>query len=91
MALKYIKMMGKEWTEDRGNSFNMLVYPAYHEWADSTLLLSDLRKFKFNASPAKGQPTKQKGKGEGELEELKALMDLRKTSGIFKKAASAKL
>lgn len=38
-----------------------LVYPLYHEWADSILQLSDLRKFKFgtNHFPNKNGGTKK--------------------------------
>jgi uncharacterized protein YktA (UPF0223 family) len=74
--------------------FITLVYPAYHEWADSTLLLSDLRKFKFGTPSNTSKTTINKsknGKGQSELDELKALMDLRKTSALFKKAATQKV
>ncbi len=72
----------------RVHSFISVVYPLYHEWADSTMLLSDLRKFKFNTPNPKTATNKKKG--QSDLDELKALMDLRKTSAIFKKAASQK-
>lgn len=68
------------------------MYPEYHDWLDTTLQLSDLRKFKFGTpSNSSKASANKKGKGQSELDELKALMDLRKASAIFKKAATQKI
>jgi hypothetical protein len=49
-----------------------------------------LRKFKFtNASPTAAKV--KVGKQQTDLEELKALLDLRKTSLVFKRAAAQKV
>jgi hypothetical protein len=56
------------------------------------LQLSDMRKFKFGTpSTASKGAVNKKGKGQSDLDELKALMELRKTSAIFKKAATQKI
>lgn len=55
-------------------------------------MLSDIRKFKFGTpSNSKAGTGKKTGKGQSDIDELRALMDLRKTSAIFKKAASQKV
>jgi hypothetical protein len=86
-------MMAKEWIHGKGNFWINLVYPEYHDWVDTTLQLSDLRKFKFGtpSNTSKATANKRSNKGQSELDELKALMDLRKTSAIFKKAATQKI
>ncbi len=61
-----------------------LVYPEYHEWMDNTLNLSDMRKFKFLKAQVKSPNLAVKKNTDSEMEELKVLMDLRKTSSLFK-------
>jgi hypothetical protein len=89
MVLKYVKMLSKEWQDDKGTFYCHLVYPDYHEWSDNILQLSDLRKFKF-ANPSTPSNSKQ-AKNKSEVEEIKALIELRKTSGVFKRAAAQKM
>ena len=60
---------------------------------DNILNLSDMRKFKFQKVV---KPIKNSGKvgpniTDSDLEELKLLMDLRKTSTLFKNAARKKI
>ena len=51
-----------------------------------------MRKFKFGMPSIVSKGTvNKKVKGQSELDELKALMELRKTSVIFKKAATQKI
>lgn len=87
-VIKYAKMIAKEWTDDR-------VYPPYHEWVDNILQLSDLRRFKFasqtGSAKTAGKAKSGKSGNQDDLEELKALMELRKTSAVFKKAAMQKM
>ena len=68
------------------------MYPAYSEWMDNILNLSDMRKFKFQKVV---KPVKSAHSGpnitDSDLEELKLLMDLRKTSTLFKNAARKKI
>jgi hypothetical protein len=64
---------------------------------DNILQLSDLRRFKFasqtgsNAKSLAGKGKSSKSGNQSDLEELKALMELRKTSAVFKKAAMQKM
>jgi hypothetical protein len=59
---------------------------------DNTLNLGDMRKFKFQkALPVKAIQGSVHKSNESELEELKVLMDLRKTSTLFKTAARNKI
>lgn len=77
-------MMAKEWSEK-------MVYPPYSEWMDNILNLSDMRKFKFQKS-VKPKSSAATGKiAENDMEEIKLLMDLRKTSTLFKNAARKKI
>ena len=59
---------------------------------DNILNLSDMRKFKFqrNVKPKQMQATNKKST-DSEMDELKVLMDLRKTSTLFKSAAKNKI
>lgn len=51
---------------------------------DNTLNLSDMRKFKFLKAQVKSPNLAVKKNTDSEMEELKVLMDLRKTSSLFK-------
>ncbi len=91
VVLRYCKLIAKDWMEKLSNLYFILVYPQYAEWMDNILNIADMRKFKFSTSrvpnhkqnPPKGQ--------DSDLEELKILMDLRKTSTLFKTAARNKI
>ena len=57
---------------------------------DNTLNLSDMRKFKFT-NLNKPKPVSSNNVMDSDLSELKLLMDLRKTSSLFKMEARKKI
>lgn len=62
---------------------------------DNILNIGDMRKFRFQKN-LKSTKSKQNGPTnnkmtDSEIDELKALMDLRKTSNLFKSAAKNKI
>lgn len=58
---------------------------------DNTLNLSDMRKFKFLKAQLKSSNLAVKQNTDSEMDELKVLMDLRKTSSLFKMEARKKV
>ena len=58
---------------------------------DNILNLSDMRKFKFNKNLQPKNVAKGPSLVGSDIEELKLLMDLRKTSTLFKMAARKKI
>ena len=68
-----------------------IVYPSYHEWMDNILNLSDMRRFKFIGGNKPKLNNSSQSVMDSDLNELKLLMDLRKTSTLFKAAARKKI